>query len=112
LPGYDAWVPAAVQWLWGDAPVPVQVHAGDTFGEINPPNDGTELVGAIARLASLDTELDELSRMLAAPPTPEMAESVRLLIKLSEQRLPRVKREIEQAKAALWGTPAEDASDG
>ena len=113
LPGYDARVPKALDWLSGNAPLPVQIHADGTFGETNSPNNGTELVEAVALLMNLDERLADLHSMeQASGSPPEAVESIRRVIETFEQQLPLVKRDISEAAASLWGISAEDASDG
>jgi transcriptional regulator with XRE-family HTH domain len=115
LPGYNAWPPAVIRWLCGESPLPMQVHADDTTGDVNPANAGTELVGAFARLTQLRAELRKArfdAAGIDAASTPETAQSAKLLILDQEAQLVAVKREIANHQAVLWGTSAEDSSDG
>jgi hypothetical protein len=44
--------------------------------------------------------------------TQEVIESIKRRVHDIEQQFPAVRTEISQAKAAIWGTTAEDAPDG
>jgi hypothetical protein len=110
LPGYDAWPPAAVQWLCGEKPLPVQIHADDTIGEVNPPNTGTELIGAYTRLNYAEAWLRKAQfdqQFGAKATTPEsLAESENELVQRQEA-VAAVKNEISRLRVLLWGTSAD-----
>jgi hypothetical protein len=112
LPGFNAWVPAAVDWLSGNAPLPAEIRADSKVAERGASNAGVDLVGAVGRLASLDQLLLQ-SRFRGYPydASPETVESTERAIRYYEQQLPLVKQEISQRKAALWGTKAEGEVD-
>src|SRR6476660_6914974 len=87
LPSYRAWPPAAVRWLCGESPLPVQIHADDTVGDANPQNAGTELVGACARQTYLEARLRraQFEEQFGAKATPEeLAESGKRLVQDQE----------------------------
>ena len=114
LPSYDVWPPAAVRWLCGESPLPVQIHDDDTFGEVNPPNAGTELVGAFARLTYAEAGLRkaQFDQQFGAKATSEeLVESGKRLV-LEQEAVTAIKTEIARHRASLWGTPAEESSDG
>ncbi len=113
LPGYDVWPPAAVRWLCGESPLPMQVHADETTGDINPPNAGTELVGAFARLTYAEAGLGkaQFDQQFGAKATPaELVESGKRLV-LEQEAVTAIETEIARHRASLWGTSAEE-SDG
>jgi transcriptional regulator with XRE-family HTH domain len=110
FPGYKTWPPAAIRWLCGESPLPVQIHSDDTVGEANPPNAGTELVGAYARQTYLEARLRhaEFKEQFGAKATPEeLAESGQRLVQ-DQEALAAVKREIARHRAVLWGASAAD----
>ena len=114
LPGYDAWPPAAVQWLCGEEPLPVQIHADDTISEVNPPNTGTELIRAYTRLNYAESWLRkaQFDQQFGAKATPEsLAESENELVQRQEA-VAAVKKEISRLRMLLWGPSAEESSDG
>jgi len=108
LPRFRVWVPKAVEWLAGNGPLPVQIHADGTIGEVGNYNRGTELVAAFARLKHVEGGLLELRRMEFREAQPEVAERLRSEIREAEQQAAAIVAEIARTKAALWGTPAEE----
>jgi transcriptional regulator with XRE-family HTH domain len=114
LPGYDVWPPAAVRWLCGESPLPVQIHADDTVGDANPQNAGTELVGAFARQTYLEARLRraQFEEQFGATATPEeLAESGKRLVQ-DQEALAAVNREIDRHRGVLWGSSAQDEEAG
>lgn len=82
--------------------------SGDSAMESGQSNAGTELVQAVARLASIDDDLFRLRGMEPVIAKPAVVESMKRVIRDREEQSAAVKARIDKAKAALWG----DSSDG
>jgi len=114
LPNYRASPPAIVRWLCGESPLPMQVHADETTGDANPQNTGTELVGAFTRLtyAKAGLRKAQFDQQFGAKATPEkLVESGKQLV-LEQESVAAIDREIARLLSVLWGTSAEESSDG
>jgi hypothetical protein len=98
VPGREAGTRGAVDWLSGGAPL-VEIN-DDGTAEISPPNAGTDLVGAVARLTFLDQERMQYrvieGRRSGAEP--DVIESLNRLIRDVEQQFPAVKAEISHPR--------------
>jgi len=55
LPGSSPSTVKAREWLSGDAPLPITVHADGISGQFARPNTGVGLIGAVASRAVIDT---------------------------------------------------------
>lgn len=110
LPGFKMRVPKAIEWLSGEAPLPVEIHADGVSGHINQRNNGTDLVGLVKPRTDGTGELLEwgITQRRAGR---DMAELITEAISIREQELEAVNAEIREARAALWGH-AEDNADG
>jgi len=114
LPNYRASPPAILRWLCGESPLPMQVHADETTGDANPQNTGTELVGAFTRLtyAKAGLRTAQFDQQFGAKATPEkLVESGKQLV-LEQESVAAIDREIARLLSVLWGTSAEESSDG
>jgi transcriptional regulator with XRE-family HTH domain len=108
LPSYQAQPRAIVRWLCGEKPLPLQIHADDSTGQLNPPNAGTELVGAYARKTYLEAWLGDAR--LGAQATPdELAEAGEKRLR-DQETLAAVEREIARLLLVLWGQPSGEDS--
>jgi transcriptional regulator with XRE-family HTH domain len=114
LPGYNADPSAAVRWLCGEKPLPVQIHADETIGDINRQNTGTELVGAFARLtyAKAGLRKAQFDQQFGAKVSAENLVQIGKQLVLEQEAVAAIEKEIERLLLVLWGTSAEELSDG
>lgn len=108
LPGYDAWVPKATEWLTGSAPLPVQILDENTFGATPESNNGVALVSAHARLGFLEQEImmtTYLASHEASSTRERQADAARRLADLETKRA-AIASEIAQLRSAIWGDDA------
>lgn len=109
LPGSSPSAIKAREWLCGDAPLPVTVHADGISGQFARPNMGVGLVGAVASRAIIDANLANSRQTEQAEGTSRHAvESARRTTESLVDQLSSVERQIAEAPAALWGTSVED----
>jgi hypothetical protein len=102
----------AREWLCGDAPLPVTVHAEGISGQFARPNMGVGLIGVVASRASIDALLANSRQAEQAEGTSRHAvESARRTTESLVEQLSSVERQIAEAQAALWGTSTEDLND-
>jgi transcriptional regulator with XRE-family HTH domain len=104
----------AREWICGDAPLPVAVDADGVSGQIARPNQGVGLVGAVVSRAPLDADIANFRRIglsQEAAGDEVSAESTRRTIESLVEQLSSSERQIAEARAALWGTSAEDETN-